>query len=619
MKIREIFWVNTKKLKKRTKKALFLIVPVGVLMTLSVVISSQVSNIKTAINSSVFGTINEQNTLIQVESESFGNNSGQSNNSNSGGGQMDFSNMGKSGFESNEFSSTDVEVISNIDNVESVNLTAEVPVSNVTANGLFADTKISVSSIVGLDEETAGLYTDQSFAYVQGEAVPIILNASDFTVTTEDWGEDGTISLSRPDSSESTGTPSERISAFKSEALDYNKEDLIGKTITISVGGLDDLQDYEITMGDDGPVMTKLSDEEIVEKETQREETISEYWDYDKISQKIEYTFVVVGVIESSSNRNSYIPSAFADVLMQDYISNQLNALVVDPTDVDTDVLNADFTGLTYDGYELSGTGRGMMNQMMGRMGGGMEMSAPDDTEDGGERTFSVSDSVSIPGLIIEIDEDDNVVGVYTDTNVYSKAEKYSTTLTVKVDDVSNRDQVIEDINDAGYAVQDTSNMGVFGELQNTLSAVSTGLIIGFVILVAGVVILTMSKMVSESTKEIGIFRAIGMKKKDISLMFILQAVMYVLIGYVIGVLLGVLMNMGVSGLISSWFSNFVDSTVSQTYGVVQSIDSSVFLNINWSAISMYSALLLGISLLVSFLPARSAASVSPVVAINNE
>lgn len=619
MKISEIFWINTKKLKKRTKRALFLIVPVGILMILSVVISSQISNIQTAINSSVFGTINEQNTLIQVESESMGSTSGQSSTGGFGGGQMDFSSMGKSGFESNEFSSSDIEVISNIDNVESVNLMSEVPVDNITTADLFTDEEISISSLIGLDSETASLYTEEDFTYTEGEAIPIILNASDFTITTENWDEDGTISLNKSDDSENGEAPSERISAYKSEALDYDKEDLIGQTITISVGGLEDLQNYETTMEEDGPVMTKLSDEEMAEKEEERADTISEYWDYDKISQKLEYTFVVVGVLESSSDRNSYIPSAFADVLMNDYISNQLDALIVDPEDVDTDVLNADFTGLTYDGYELSSNGVGMMSQMMGRMGGGMGMSAPDDSSSGEERTFSMSDSISIPGLVIEVDDDDEVVGIYTDTNVYSEAEKYATTLTVKINSVSNRDQVIEDINDAGYAVQDTSNMGVFGELQKTLSSVSTGLIIGFVILVAGVVVLTMSKMVSESTKEIGIFRAIGLKKGEISLMFILQAVMYVFIGYVIGVLLGILINMGISGIISSWFGNFVDSTVSQTYGVVQSVESSVFLSINWSAIVMYSALLLGISLLVSFLPARSAASVSPVVAINNE
>lgn len=613
MKISQIFWINSKKLKKRTKRALFLIIPVGILMALSVVISSQVSNIETAINSSVFGTINEQNTLIQVESEDE-QSLGQAGSGFMGG-------MGRSGFESNEFSQSDVEALLNIENVEEVTLMAEIPVSNITADDLFEDTKISVSSFVGLDSETAGLYTDQDFSYTEGDAIPIILNASDFKITYEDWGDDGTITLTRPENLEEGESPSERMSAFKSEAIEYDKEELIGKTITISVGGLDSLVDYETSMSESGPVMSKLSDEEMLEKEEERESLISAYWDYDKISEKLEYTFVVAGVIESSSNRSSYIPSDFADVLMNDYISNQLEALVVDSGDVDADVLNADFTGLTYDGYELSNNGVGMFSQMMGRMGGAMRVNPSENSDslDTAEKTFSVSDSVAIPGLVIEIDEDDSVIGIYTDTDVYSQAEKYASSLSVKIGDVSSRNQVIEDINNAGYAVQDTSNMGVFGELQETLSSVSTGLVIGFVILVAGIVVLTMSKMVSESTKEIGIFRAIGVKKSEISLMFILQALMYVAIGYIAGILLGILMNMGISGLVASWFESFVDSTISQTYGVVQSIDSSLFMAINWGSIYMYSLLLLCISLIISFLPARSAASVSPVVAINNE
>jgi hypothetical protein len=94
------------------------------------------------------------------------------------------------------------------------------------------------------------LYTDEDFTYTEGEAIPIILNASDFTVTTEDWGEDGTIELTMPSGeSGDRSSPAERISAFSSEAVDYDKDELIGKTITISVGGLDDLQNYEITMG----------------------------------------------------------------------------------------------------------------------------------------------------------------------------------------------------------------------------------------------------------------------------------------------------------------------------------------------------------------------------------
>jgi ABC-type antimicrobial peptide transport system permease subunit len=613
MNIKDIVWINIKKLKKRTKRALFLIIPVGILMTLSVIISSQISNIQTAIDSTVFGTISEQNTLIQVESES--NNENSSSGNTFGGGM----NFGSSGFESNQFSSTDVSVLLGIDNIEAATLMAEIPVENISTEDLFDDIEININSFIGLDSEIAGLYTDEDFTYTEGEAIPIILNASDFTVTTEDWGEDGTIELTMPSGeSEDRSSPAERMSAFSSEAIDYDKDELIGKTITISVGGLEDLQNYEITMGDNGPVMTQLSEEEIAEQEEERKETISKYWDYDAISQKLEYTFVVVGVIESSSNRDSYVPADFADILMNDYISNQLNALIVDPEEVDTDVLNADFTGLTYDGYELSNSGVGMMGQMVNRMREGMGMPG-EGSDDSEGKTFSMSDSISIPGLVIEVDDDDNVVGVYTDTEVYSEAEIYASTIAVKVDDESNREQVIEDINDAGYAVQDNSNSGIFGELQSTLTSVSTGLMIAFIVIVAGVVVLTMSKMVSESTKEIGIFRAIGMKKGNISLMFILQALMYVAIGYLAGLILGSLLNIGISGIVADWFNNFTESTVSQAYGVIQESDTSIFMNINWFAVEIYTLLLLGISLLVSFLPARSASNISPVVAINNE
>ena len=128
-----------------------------------------------------------------------------------------------------------------------------------------------------------------------------------------------------------------------------------------------------------------------------------------------------------------------------------------------------------------------------------------------------------------------------------------------------------------------------------------------------------MSKLVSESTKEIGIFRAIGVKKNSISTMFIIQSVLYVGIGYILGILLGVILNLGVSGVINSWFKTFIDSTVSKSFSVVQTVDSSIFLSISWRSIGFYSILLLVISLVVSFFPARSAASVSPVEAINNE
>src|SRR5258706_15605869 len=59
--------INLKKLREQKGKALFLIIPIFLLMVLTVVISSQIQNFQTAINTSVFGTLKEQSTLFQIE------------------------------------------------------------------------------------------------------------------------------------------------------------------------------------------------------------------------------------------------------------------------------------------------------------------------------------------------------------------------------------------------------------------------------------------------------------------------------------------------------------------------------------------------------------------------
>jgi putative ABC transport system permease protein len=128
-----------------------------------------------------------------------------------------------------------------------------------------------------------------------------------------------------------------------------------------------------------------------------------------------------------------------------------------------------------------------------------------------------------------------------------------------------------------------------------------------------------MGKLVSESTREIGIFRAIGMRKKDILTMFISQSILYVFIGYLSGLILGIGLNFLSSTFVSSWFDSFINETVSQTFNVVNTLDENIFTNINWTSILIYSILLFIISLVVSIIPSMSASKISPVEAIKNE
>jgi ABC-type antimicrobial peptide transport system permease subunit len=612
MKLTNIFSLNLRKLKTKPGKAMFLIIPVTILITLSVVISSQVENIRAALSGTVFDTISNQYTLLTVKTE-----------------QEDFdpSSMfrNQSSFEQNKFSSTDIETVKSIEGVKNASLQSTLPIQNIKSTDLFTDKTISLSSVATLDSDSSSLYTTEDFTYTEGEAIPIILSANSFSYTYEDWSNGNTVKIEM-------GTPGQRAEGEdpqrnratieKTEAIEYSKNDLIGKTFTISFGGLDSIKDYTTSMDRDTRTMTitKLSDDDYNKKVQERKDAISKYWDYNKISTPSTYTFVVVGVLEDESSNTSYIPTDFANKVMSDVISNEIDARVVD--EIPSDVLNADFMGLTYNGDELSsGSTSGMMAQIGGRFKGQMQNQIKEQIGKPSEdikidMSFS---GITIPGLVIDIDDDNKVTGTLDDPYIYSTANKYADSMNIILTSITKRSDVIKALNKAGYAYQDLGDLDVFENLESTLETVSNVFLISFIVLVAAIVVLTMGKLISESTKEIGIFRAIGMRKEDILTMFISQSLLYVIIGYVVGITIGIALNFVSSAIVYTWFNSFVDNTISQTFSVVSEVDGSIFRGINWFSIATYSVLLFIISLIVSIIPSLSASKISPVEAIKNE
>ena len=612
MKISNILNLNIKKLKTNPKKAMFLIIPVIFLITLSVIISSQVQNIKDALGSSVFDTISDQYTLltVQTEEESF---------------DPSIMFKGESSFEQNKFSSIDVANVESIEGVESASLQTVLPIQNISTSDLFAEKTVFLTNLSTLNESTASLYTTEDFTYIKDSSIPIILSANSLTYTYEDWSQGNTVTINMTNPQE--GVPSQngqqgRATIEKTEAIEYTKDDLIGKTFTISFGGLNSIKDYTTSMNRDTRTITitKLTEEEYDTQIEERKDLISQYWDYEKISTPITYTFVIVGIDESESSTTNYIPESFPDILMNTYINNEINARVVD--EIPTDVLNSDFMGITYNGDELSSSGfGGVISQIGGRFADKMGQSGirPEEGESVSASDISFS-AITIPGLVIDINSDDNsVVGTLDNPDIYSTATKYADGINIVLSSITYRSEVIKALNKAGYAYQDLGDLDVFENLESTLETVSNIFLISFIVLVASIVILTMGKLVSESTREIGIFRAIGMRKKNILTMFISQSILYVFIGYLSGLILGIGLNLLSSTLVSSWFDSFINETVSQTFNVVNTIERDIFTNINWTSILIYSVLLFIISLVVSIIPSMSASKISPVEAIKNE
>lgn len=490
-----------------------------------------------------------------------------------------------------------------------------MPISNISTSDLFEEVTLDLGTLSEFDSNAASIYSVEDFTYTEGKEIPIILNSNSFATTYEDWGGETEIVMDfqelRRDRQAGPPDPQEEEAnnpfPIKTKSIEYSRSDLLGKTITIEFGGLDSINTYTIEQEDGVRKFVKLTDEEVQALLTERQSVISEYWNYEKISTPLTYTFKVVGIIDEGNA--SYIPSNFANKVMSDYIDNQLGALQKDITD---DLLDSTFLGLSYDGTEFSSTsGFGLGREMPG---GGMGMGRP-------QEISSTEDSYNIPGLVIKTASDgsSDVEGMVTDKEAYSTAVKSSPYITMKIDSIYSRDSVINAINEAGYAVQDNSDFEIFGKIQSTLSKISIIFSISFIALIILVVFITTLKFVSESRKEIGIFRAIGMRKSTILSLFTGQAVLYTIIACVAGIVCGVSVNVLAGGYFNNIFSNFAGETIKQSFDVVVDVDASMFRQVNYILIAIYTGILFLTTFLIALIPAYKASKVSPVEAIRGE
>ncbi len=122
-------------------------------------------------------------------------------------------------------------------------------------------------------------------------------------------------------------------------------------------------------------------------------------------------------------------------------------------------------------------------------------------------------------------------------------------------------------LNQADIAATATSITQIFTILLGSVAGIS--------LVVGGIGIMNMMlTTVTERTREIGLRKAIGARNKDISLQFLIEALMLTFIGGGIGIILGWLISFLINyfGLIAtqvSWFSIILSFTVSAVIGIV--------------------------------------------------
>ena len=205
--------------------------------------------------------------------------------------------------------------------------------------------------------------------------------------------------------------------------------------------------------------------------------------------------------------------------------------------------------------------------------------------------------------------QDDVIYVPVKSSQRYLSGDQYLSTIAVQASAPEVMTQVQEDITalllsrhkildstKADFSVQNQNDiLGAASSVTSTLTYLLAA-IGGISLLVGGIGIMNMMlTTVTERTKEIGLRKAIGARKKDISIQFLAESIILTIIGGIIGIIFG-------------WLISFV---VNLTGVVATSVStSSVLLAFGVSAI---------VGILFGYYPARRAASLNPIEALRYE
>jgi putative ABC transport system permease protein len=205
--------------------------------------------------------------------------------------------------------------------------------------------------------------------------------------------------------------------------------------------------------------------------------------------------------------------------------------------------------------------------------------------------------------------QDDMIYIPLQTAQLFLAGNQYLTTIDVQASSADTMTQVQNDITtllltrhnitdptQADFSVLNQADILASASSITTTLTYLLGAIAGISLLVGGIGIMNMMlTTVTERTREIGLRKAIGARKTDISLQFLIEAVALTVVGGVVGILLGTGISFGVAAT-----------------GIVQT-------SVSWSAILLAFGVSAAIGIAFGWYPARRAASLNPIEALRYE
>ena len=205
--------------------------------------------------------------------------------------------------------------------------------------------------------------------------------------------------------------------------------------------------------------------------------------------------------------------------------------------------------------------------------------------------------------------QDDIIFIPLTSAQRYLIGDNYVTSISIQAQDAESMGQLQEDVTGLlldRHNIKDATlaDFSIFNQADIVAAASSVtqtftillGAVAGISLLVGGIGIMNMMlTTVTERTREIGLRKAIGAKRKDINIQFLIEAIMLTFIGGVIGVILGWAISFGIS------YFGILQTSVS-TGSVLLAFGVSAFIGI-----------------VFGYYPARRASRLNPIEALRYE
>lgn len=222
-----------------------------------------------------------------------------------------------------------------------------------------------------------------------------------------------------------------------------------------------------------------------------------------------------------------------------------------------------------------------------------------------GETIKINNDNYTVVGVLKETDNLDNAVLIPLSTTTYLNEDASIKNILIKINDTTNIDKSTNEIEnlirktyqistDYFTVTSSTSILESMDNINNTLSLLLGG-IASISLIVGGIGVMNvMLVSVSERTKEIGIRKSLGAKKKDIMKQFLIESLILCITGGILGIVIGITI-----GYILTLFN------VNYTF------------SLNIIVISVSISIMIG--LLFGIFPSYKAASLNPIDALRSE